>query len=152
MEFCYGVTPFGGNYSKGVIYRFDPTTSNYTKLYDFVPSLGNNPTGVLLESDNGKLYGLTKFGGENNDGILFRFDPVTEETTILLNFANTSGSIPVGSLIQAANGMLYGVTEGNANGVSEVFTYNIGLNEYTSIHELSFENGFSPSGRASGSK
>ncbi len=46
----------------------------FTKKIDFDGlNNGSNPYGSLIEADNGKLYGMTKFGGTGN-GVLFEYD------------------------------------------------------------------------------
>lgn len=59
----------------GCLFEWDPATNVFTVKYDFdVPEDGLNPVGNLFEKD-GKLYGITYVGGENNAGVIFEFDP-----------------------------------------------------------------------------
>jgi uncharacterized repeat protein (TIGR03803 family) len=52
----YGVTVWGGSYLyNGVIFSFDPSTSTYTKLKDFVGADGVKPQGTLMQASDGKL-------------------------------------------------------------------------------------------------
>jgi uncharacterized repeat protein (TIGR03803 family) len=106
----YGMTTYGGNMGYGVIFSFDPATSTYKKLKDFEASNGINPRGGLMLANNGKLYGMTSRGGSNNKGVIFSFDPRNLTYTKLKDFTGEDGDNPRGSLIQAGDGKLYGMT------------------------------------------
>ncbi|HEV3137270.1 MAG TPA: choice-of-anchor tandem repeat GloVer-containing protein [Pirellulales bacterium] len=68
------------------------------------------------------LYGMTAYGGANNDGNIFSI-PVTGGTpTTLLSFNGTNGRQPLGSLTLSGS-TLYGMTfEGGANNDGTVFS------------------------------
>ncbi|HCB61073.1 MAG: hypothetical protein A2W93_05760 [Bacteroidetes bacterium GWF2_43_63] len=109
----YGTTSAGGVSASGVIFEYDPLTNIFTKKINFGGTYGAQPTGKLLIASNGKMYGTTRSGGTNNSGVLYEYDPSTNIITNKLNFsASTSGSEPYGSLIQATNGKIYGMTSG----------------------------------------
>jgi uncharacterized repeat protein (TIGR03803 family) len=118
----YGMTSGGGQYYFGVLFEFSPTTNTFNKIIDFKSiDNGETPYGSLLETSNGKLYGLTSDGGVNGKGVLFEFDPITNVFTKKFDFdGTTSGSTPLGTLIEASNGKLYGMT--NSGGL-----YNSGV-------------------------
>jgi uncharacterized repeat protein (TIGR03803 family) len=119
----YGVTPSGGEpdgwgQTKGVLFEWDPLTAIFAKKVNFDGTeKGSYPSPSLTEAPNGKLYGVTRTGGRNNDGILFEWDPAKELFTKKLDFSKDSGVQPTGSLILARNGKLYGITL--AGGVHE---------------------------------
>jgi uncharacterized repeat protein (TIGR03803 family) len=98
----YGMTPQGGMFGYGVIFRFDPNTNQYTKLFDFDGALaGGFPNGDLYQASNGKLYGMTVTGGLNTKGVIFAFDPVFQLYEVIENFTvNDKGALPYGSLIE----------------------------------------------------
>lgn len=129
----YSVTKLGGANSKGVIYSFDPATSTYTNKYNFQGNILGFQPSTLVKASNGKFYG-TAYGGTpeqgfpSGGGILFEFDPVTDQFTKKLDFVYGNGHyLNVGpfpfSLINGNNGKLYGAT---SNGV---FEYNLTLNQ-----------------------
>jgi uncharacterized repeat protein (TIGR03803 family) len=108
----YGTTVVGGSINRGVIFSFDPSTSTYTKLKDF----GYNDfplTGSFIQASNGKLYGLMS-GGSSTGGAIVSFDPSSSTYTRLKYFGypnnDINGSNPSGSLMQASDGKLYGMT------------------------------------------
>lgn len=122
----YGMTYNGGTSNNGVLFEFDPSTSAYVKKVDFTGTAnGSYPFGSLIQASNGKLYGMTYSGGTNGMGVLFEFDPVTSTYTNKFNFDGTAnGSYPYGSLVQASDGKLYGMTyQGGASGFGVMFTF-----------------------------
>ena len=124
----YGVTPEGGKTDTGVLYEYDPTTNIYTKKIDFDDQLlkGRSPYGTLAYlGSSGKLYGLTREGGANDDGVLFEYDPVTNALTKKADFEETTiGAFSLGGLTLASNGKFYGMTlGGGATGQGALFEY-----------------------------
>lgn len=116
----YGLTQKGGSYNLGTIFSFDPVTLVYKKLWNFDYSDGANPTGSLVQTSDGKLYGTTRIGGYYgySGGIIFSFDPSTATFTKLKDFDYQSGgALPNENLVQAGDGKLYGTTAagGSAN-------------------------------------
>jgi uncharacterized repeat protein (TIGR03803 family) len=121
----YGMTVGGGANDLGVLFEFDPITSTYTKKLDFAGAAnGQYPYGSLMQASDGKLYGMTFLGGTSNAGVLFQFDPNTSAYTKKINFGGVGGLLPYGSLIQATDGMLYGMTQiGGSNFLGNIFQY-----------------------------
>ena len=113
----YGVTNVGGAYGGGVLFEVDPVTDSFTKKYDFNREGGSYPRGILAEGSNGKLFGLTSIGGDNDDGTLFEFDPVSEVFTKKYDFDENAatGKSPYGSLMRASNNKFYGMTTQGGN-------------------------------------
>jgi uncharacterized repeat protein (TIGR03803 family) len=108
----YGMTAAGGKNYIGVLYEWDPLTNIYTKKLDFdATETGGWPQSALMQAGNGKLYGVTQYGGSHNDGVLFEWDPNTDVFTKKIDFGTYWGSYPVGALVQANNGKLYGMTQ-----------------------------------------
>jgi len=128
----YGVTNVGGTASVGVLFEYDPATNALTKKIDFGGSAGTYPSADLIQATNGKLYGLTYEGGSSDNGVLFEYDISTNTITPKVNFNGTNGENPEGSLLQAPNGKLYGLTgDGGANSEGVLFEYDIATNAYT---------------------
>lgn len=102
----------------GTLFDFNPITGAITvdHLFNDYDGNGKAPYGSLIQATNGLLYGFTSQGGTNNSGTMFSFDFTTNTYTVLFNFDNyyntdNQGMDPVGSLFQASNGKLYGMTE-----------------------------------------
>jgi uncharacterized repeat protein (TIGR03803 family) len=86
----------------------------FTTLLNFDGPDGANSTAGLVRATDGNFYGTTSAGGANNDGSVFRISPSGALTT-LYSFCSKSGCAdgydPLGALIQATDGNLYGTTE-----------------------------------------
>lgn len=132
-DILYSVTKPGGSNNKGVIYAFDPVTSSYTNKHNFQGGLLGQQPSPMVKATNGKFYGTANGGTPETGfpsgcGILFEFDPVSDQFTKKLDFTYGNGFyMNVGpfpfSLINGHNVKLYGVT---GNGV---FEYNVTSNQ-----------------------
>ena len=87
----YGMTPFGGASNYGVVFRVNTDGSSYTNLHTFTVSAGDGaePYGSLLLSGS-TLYGMTFYGGTNNDGVVFALSnlPPALPTSLTIIYAN----------------------------------------------------------------
>ncbi|MBB1286574.1 T9SS type A sorting domain-containing protein [Flavisolibacter sp. BT320] len=143
----YGMTSAGGTNNRGVIFSFDPESQIRTKLKDLSGSDGANPEGSLMQASNGMLYGMTSSGGVHNLGVIFSFDPATGTYTKLKDFAGPDGATPQGSLMQANNGMLYGMTSsGGTNNLGVVFSYDPATGTYAKLKDFAGSDGANPEG------
>src|ERR1051326_114288 len=119
----YAVTLEGGYDDSCVICEYDPNTGVNNKVFDFFvdPTLGWEAEGGLILGSDGKLYGMTEAGGQNDYGVIYSFDPQTYAYTVLHEFNDTSGSMAAGNLLENGNGIFYGVTEyGGAHSAGEI--------------------------------
>ncbi|HBG70540.1 MAG: hypothetical protein A2W93_03735 [Bacteroidetes bacterium GWF2_43_63] len=124
----YGMTQSGGASNAGVLFEYDPINSVFVKKIDLVSATtGRNPFGSLMLASNGLLYGLTSGGGASNSGVLFEFNPATGILIKKWDFDGTvTGKNPYGTLMQASNGLLYGMTfRGGTSSLGVLFEYNI---------------------------
>ncbi len=143
----YGMTSLGGANDMGVLFQFNPVNNSFTKKIDFDGiSKGQNPYGSLIQATDGKLYGMTKFGGQYGHGVIFQLNPQNNNFVKLLDFdMPTNGGDPEGSLIQATDGKLYGLTTtGGANSMGVLFQFN----PTTSAFSKKFDFDDSPNGSA----
>jgi len=124
----YGTTLSDGAHSGGTVFRITPA-GTLTTLYSFCSLAncadGEGPQAGLLEASNRELYGTTARGGANLGGTIFQIAPSGTLTTLytFCSLANCSdGELPYGTLMQAADGELYGTTSGGgADGAGTVF-------------------------------
>jgi uncharacterized repeat protein (TIGR03803 family) len=144
----YGTTTFGGSYNYGVIFSFDPSTNTQTNLFDFSYTNGSYPDGSLVKASNGKLYGTTQGGGNVGYGTLFSFDPVNNTQTRLFDFNFSTGAFPSGGMIQATNGLLYGMTSSSGDniGSGSIYSFDPSNNTYAQVFEFNGDNGSFPLG------
>lgn len=144
----YGMTQRGGSHGLGVIYSYDTTAGTYADLFSFdgTATSGNSPYGSLLLANDGNMYGMCYEGGNGGGyGALFRFNPNTNVYTNMFGFDYFHGEYPYGSLIQAANGKLYGtVQQGGSIGQGVIFSYNIPDSTLTTLHSFITSDGSQP--------
>jgi uncharacterized repeat protein (TIGR03803 family) len=121
----YGVTGAGGGYPCfdtpdfcGTVFKLTPTgTETILHAFRGAPSDGWSPHGALLLASDGNFYGTTASGGTYNRGTVFRITSAGDYA-VLYSFGATpaDGITPLGNLIQASDGNLYGSTAaGGAN-------------------------------------
>jgi uncharacterized repeat protein (TIGR03803 family) len=102
-----------------------------TTLYSFCTGGGSCPDGEnvpagLVQGFDGSLYGTTYQGGAYSGGTVFKISS-TGSLTTLYSFCAVSacadGEFPYAGLTLAANGSIYGTTQGGgANGFGTVFS------------------------------
>jgi uncharacterized repeat protein (TIGR03803 family) len=144
----YGMTPNGGIHSRGVIFSIKPSGTGYTKLHEFDNQTdGIGPYGSLLLGKDGKLYGVTQYGGANSSGTVFSITTDGNQFKKLSDFDGSSGGFPIGTLIQPEDGNLYGITSSNiftihtdGSGLKKIFdfpaTYGDGITRQNSLVSL----------------
>jgi uncharacterized repeat protein (TIGR03803 family) len=145
----YGTTTFGvaaQSGSFGTIFSLRPDGSDFRTLHEFSVVTGTssvgflvNPDGVypdssLLEGNDGYLYGMTRQGGSNATGVVFRltkdgsvfevlheFGPLTSADDALF-LTNADGFNGAATLLEYSDGYLYGTsTNGGENGRGTMF-------------------------------
>ena len=121
----YGTTQEGGanpscdgGFGCGTVFKITPS-GTLTTLYSFCSQTGcpdgEFPYSGLVQATDGNFYGTTYEGGPNDGGTIFKITPSGTLTT-LYSFCSQGRSIcpdgqgPIGGLIQASNGSLYGTT------------------------------------------
>lgn len=143
--FLYGLTSGGGANNDGVIFKYDPLADEITKLYDFSSSTGSYPTGDLLAINNDVCYGMTNTGGSNNLGVIYKYSLTDIEYIVIHEFDGINGANPTGSLIQASNGKLYGLTtNGGEFDKGVVFEFDLSNNTFSKILDFNGDNGSHP--------
>jgi len=131
----YGMTSGGGDYTYddggvrkgyGIIFSMSVDGSNFTVLHDFggvvsPGSIGDGkfPYGSLAFGSDGRLYGMTKEGGNStgNYGVIFSMTASGGDYKVLHSFSGgaSDGATPYGSLT-AIGSTFYGMT--SAGGAS----------------------------------
>jgi uncharacterized repeat protein (TIGR03803 family) len=143
--YLYGMTYSGGANDLGAIIKVKPDGTDYQVIHSFDFTGGASPRGNLTLGTNGKIYGMTNQGGAKSTGVIFSLETDGTAFTKLLDFnTSTTGSDPIGSLLQASDGMLYGTTiNGGVNNSGVLFKINADGTNYTTILNFSkTETGF----------
>lgn len=144
----YGMTLVGGTNQKGTIFEWDPTTNLFSKKIDFNGTTnGANPFGSMTLF-NGKFYGMTRYGGTFDKGVLFEWDPATNIITKKADFNGSgNGDSPTNGYLSELNGLLYGMTTvGGSFGGGVIFEFDPGSGTLTKKINLKSETGNSPQG------
>ncbi len=117
-----GTIMAGGTPANGVVFSMNADGTGYSVVHNFQFTDGQRPFGNMVEGSNGVLYGMTFDGGAFNSGIVFKVNKDGSGFSALREFQGTQGLHPLGGLIQASDGDLYGMTkEGGAFGVGNLF-------------------------------
>lgn len=116
--YFYGTTRiFGGpdDSAGGTVFRIG-STGDFTVIYTGIYCNTNTcaPWGSLLQASDGNFYGTSFGGGQTTNncfcGTVYRLTP-QGDYTLLYSFSGTDGSNPYSSLIEDAEGNLFGTTE-----------------------------------------
>ena len=109
----YTTTPLGGAGGFGVVDQISKS-GVATLLHDFTGGYDERePWGAPVEASDGNLYGAVN-GGSVEPGAVYKLTTSGIFSTIH-NFTGYDGFSPQSSLIQAADGKLYGTTYGTTN-------------------------------------
>ena len=157
----YGATENGGTYDNGTLFKITPSGS-LTTLYTFSSDYnsytkasgnadGSEVSGVLTLGSDGSFYGMTEFGGPNNNGTLFKVTTAGVFTT-LYSFSqldssnhNADGVNPNGTLAEGKDGDYYGVAfDGGENQDGTAFKITP-TGAFTSLYQFG-DNTYEPGG------
>jgi uncharacterized repeat protein (TIGR03803 family) len=145
----YGTTSSGGTNS-GTLFKMSTSGSGFADVHIFGIAMvdGWFPGASLLQGIDGNLYGTTDSGGDNNLGTVFKVNTGGTTYSILHSFGATTndGSEPK-SLLQGADGALYGVTHsGGTFNQGTVFKLNSDGTGYTVLYNIGASDATHPSG------
>ena len=150
----YGTTGGGGLKNDGVVFSVHTDGTGFTLLHQFSGSDGLTPSGNLQIGAGNVVYGLTQFGGANNDGVLYSIQPNGTYLVVHSFTGKTDGAEP-SSLLISTSGTLVGSTQlgGTFNrictsGCGNVFEYVPSAKKFSVVYLFS---GFSGNGGEIGS-
>ncbi len=123
----YGTTPYGGTNGNGVVFRV-ATNGAFSVLKHFGATAEDprETAGGVIAATDGVLYGLSRFGGTNDTGSIFKLNRDGSGFSVLRSFdAFNDGAKPLGALLDGSDGLLYGsTTEGGTNQGGVLFRIN----------------------------
>ena len=143
-----------GALNSGSVFKIDTDGSDFTTIHNFSGADGQNPSGLMQGSD-GDLYGATLTGGTNSGSTVFRMTTAGDDFTVLREFTPEEGAGIMGSLIEGADGYLYGATRsggpsGNCRnsliGCGALFKMEKTGANFSQIHAFNGVDGALPSG------
>jgi uncharacterized repeat protein (TIGR03803 family) len=148
----YGATTRGGAssdvpYGGGTVFKITPA-GVLTTLHSFTMSEGYSPGGALIQASDGNFYGVTTEGGSGFNGAVFKITP-SGTLTILHGFSFEEG-IACSSLVESADGTLYGCTGGSGDSGGEVYKVTT-TGVVSSFYSFSASDGDGPTGLIQGS-
>jgi len=109
--YLYGMTYSGGTNDLGIIFKIGRGGAGFTILHSFSAAItdGKNPYGSLI-TDGTYLFGMTKSGGTDDKGVIFKIELDGTNFELLHSFdGSNDGENPYGSLITDGT-KLYGMT------------------------------------------
>ncbi|HXP48946.1 MAG TPA: choice-of-anchor tandem repeat GloVer-containing protein, partial [Bacteroidia bacterium] len=124
----YGTTGAGGKKKLGTIFEYIPSAKYFKVLHVFDSTLdGGQAVGCIRQFSDNKFYGmLDPIKTTPGYGRLFKYDPISNKDSICFTFTGPNGKYGSSDLIQASNGLLYGVTtSGGKYNYGVLFSYNI---------------------------
>ncbi|MEM9859309.1 MAG: choice-of-anchor tandem repeat GloVer-containing protein [Bacteroidota bacterium] len=147
---CYSQQLFIGTYREGGpsnaggLFMIDENGENYNVLFPLpVDKPGGRPSAGLMLHSNGKVYGTTLRGGENNSGILFEFDQTNSGIIALASFGTNDESYD--TPVELPDGKLLGAnSECDANQFGYLYTYDITTGLYQIVFRFGNGNGAFP--------
>jgi uncharacterized repeat protein (TIGR03803 family) len=131
----YGTARQGGANASGVVYKITPS-GKFTTLYSFDDVHGYGPLAPLVQGTDGNFYGTAQRGGANEFyGVVYKIT-ASGKFTVIYDFDGTHGGQPVGPLIQASDGSLYGTATGGGSKNSGVVFKVTAAGKYTVLHNI----------------
>ena len=120
----YGMTSVAGASNYGVVFRVNTDGSSYTNLHSFTVGAddGAGPSWCSLLLSGSTLYGMTYYGGTNNDGVVFALSniPPAPPPSLTIIYANNHTIVSWPSSVSGwtlqTNNNLATVTWGNYTG------------------------------------
>lgn len=140
----FGTAVGGGLSNLGCIYRLNSDGTGFTNIHNFTGVDGSLPVAGLLLGASGAMYGTTKTGGSNNLGTVFTIALDGGNFAVLHQFEGkdvNDGSLPLGALVEAGAGFLYGTTYSGGSGNDQGTIFKVSTNgaDYAVLH--SFQGG-----------
>jgi uncharacterized repeat protein (TIGR03803 family) len=133
-----------GTESPGNLYRIN-SSSDFEVLYTFDGTHGYHPAGGLIQATDGNFYGVATQGGTYGAGTVYEMTGDHSAVNVVYNFTGAAdGGNPVGGIVQASDGNLYGTTySGGANGAGVLFRLTLN-GTYTVLHNFDSGSGSGP--------
>lgn len=145
--FLFGMCRIGGTSNGGTVFKYNLNNGVFTKLANLSATTGTEPIGSFVQAGNGLLYGVCSTGGASGHGTIIQVNPSTNAVSKVHDFDNTNGAVPIGDLLVASNGLMYGTAQtGGLNNDGVLFSFQTN-GTFTKLEDLDFPAGASPEGK-----
>jgi uncharacterized repeat protein (TIGR03803 family) len=125
----YGTVVGGPKNTYGALFTMNPKTGKTSILYRFPVEQDHEAlvTGAIAVDRHGVIYGTTSYGGPDDVGTVFRFDPATKTYVTVHDFSTTNDCFGPGRalIFNSDFSILYGTAAGSSgfgNGDGCVFS------------------------------
>ena len=138
----YGSVSYGGESGLGSLFSLNMTSGEYEEIHAWTYDLiGHKPEGNPV-LHNGKLYGITLYGGAHDGGVLFEYDIINDQFRVLRDFDAESSGISPFFQFEIVDNVIYGTTRaGGASNMGTLYTYDLNSNVFDIKHTFSGEDG-----------
>lgn len=149
----YGFTSSGGKNNKGVIFKMENTGKDFSVIYNFEQGdnngIGNEPHHDAMLNYNNTLYGVTVYGGINNNGVIFKINPDGSGYAPVHVFKGgiDDGAQPHSGVLEI-NNVFFGMTaEGGSEGKGVIYKINPDSSGFSVLYSFNKSTGHNPHGR-----
>ncbi len=131
----YGTT--NGDYLIGSVLYTLTAVGSFSTIYTFDTANGRNPIAPPLQSTDGSLYVAAITGGAYGCGAVLRLTTAGVLKAARSFDCGAGGATPIGPLVQAADGNIYGTTQvGGRHGEGTIFKINGTTGLFTTVYSF----------------
>jgi uncharacterized repeat protein (TIGR03803 family) len=141
--FFYGTTELGGSQNAGTIFRVN-RSGEFKVVYNFDYTHGAYPFAGLIQANDGNYYGVTGYGGSLSEGTVFKMTPDYRVSVLHSFLRGNDGGVPMGGLVQATDGKLYGTASGYGTADGGVLFRITTAGTYKVLHNFTQNTGIFP--------
>jgi uncharacterized repeat protein (TIGR03803 family) len=128
----------GGVNGSGGLVEFDKNANTLTAIQHFGGAYYDSPYQGLSMSAAGIIYATVVFGGANNTGFIYSYDPNSTTYTQLYDFDLPTGAYPQAAPVEF-NGILYGTTtSGGSSSQGVLYAYDLNSGIYTVLEDFTY--------------
>ncbi|RYY60174.1 MAG: T9SS type A sorting domain-containing protein [Chitinophagaceae bacterium] len=119
----WGTTQEGAESGAGTLFTLKPNgTAQHIKPAFTYPVSGRAPSSQAPTAFDGKLYGLMRYGGMNDDGIIYEYDPATGIFKKLIDLFYHGISHPYSNFV-LHNNKMYATSADGGQGYGTIFQF-----------------------------
>lgn len=143
LIYGYCVKDRNGFSSTPVLFSLNLKTKRFTEEFFFrrgigLPNFGEQPSDLEIHSDS-ILLGVFSKGGRSGEGTLFKFNSLTKQASLNVEFGNYRNTSKPRKITKAVDGSYYGFLGPGYSGSENygaIYRYNLDSNKYEIIYEL----------------